>query len=138
MSEQCRSAPFDEALSKFVHPLSPFIHEVLLSLTRLKGTKEARPSFVSAALGALEGSIESAETEYQRQIIKDTAAMFYMVGTDTIVASILTWIWVLLKNPDIQARVHAELDAVLKGKMPEFRDQEQLPYLMATLMESTR
>lgn len=64
--------------------------------------------------------------------------MFYMAGTDTIVATILNWILVMMKNPGVLAKVHAEIDAVLKGRMPEFGDQEQLPYLMATLMESAR
>ena len=64
--------------------------------------------------------------------------MFYGAGTDTIVASILSWIWVMLKNPQVQARVHAELDRVLNGRLPEFEDQDQLPYLTTTLMESMR
>lgn len=61
-----------------------------------------------------------------------------MAGTDTVVGTVLNWIWALMKNPEVQAKVHAELDAVLKGRMPELDDQEQLPYLMATLKESAR
>lgn len=78
------------------------------------------------------------QAENQKDIIKDTAAMFYGAGTDTIVASIFSWIWVMLKHPQIQARVHEELDKVLNGKLPEFDDQNQLPFLTATLMESMR
>ncbi|RXW22197.1 hypothetical protein EST38_g3663 [Candolleomyces aberdarensis] len=117
MSDKFRSSPFNEAVSSF-------------------GTSQARPSFVSVALGAIEEN--SVDSENQKQIIKDTAAMFYGAGTDTIVASILSWIWVMLKNPQVQARVHEELDRVLNGRLPEFEDQDQLPYLMATLMESMR
>ena len=91
---------------------------------------------MSVALGAIDEN--SADAEEQKQIIKDTAAMFYGAGTDTILASILSWIWVMLKNPHIQARVRDELDTVLNGRLPDFEDQEQLPYLMATLMESMR
>ena len=88
------------------------------------------------ALGAIEDN--GVDSENQKQIIKDTAAMFYGAGTDTIVASTLSWIWVMLKNPQMQARVHEELDRVLNGRLPEFEDQDQLPYLMATVMESMR
>jgi cytochrome P450 len=91
---------------------------------------------VSVALGALDEN--SVDAEEQKQIIMDTAAMFYGAGTDTIVASVLSWVWAMLKNPHIQARVHDELDNVLSGRLPDFEDQEQLPYLMATLMESMR
>ena len=106
-------------------------------LTWFQGTAEGRPSFVSVALGAVDDSNEDAAAR-QRQIIKDTAAMFYMAGTDTIPGSILSWVWDMLKNPEIQAKVHAELDEVLKGRMPEFEDQDDLPFLMATIMESVR
>jgi cytochrome P450 len=84
------------------------------------------------------GDINDEATAYKKEVVKDTAAMFYMAGTDTIIGSILSWVWALLKNPGVQTRVHAELDEVLKGRMPDFEDQEKLPYLMATLMESTR
>ena len=78
------------------------------------------------------------DAENQKEVIQDTAAMFYIAGTDTIVASLLSWIWVMLKNPLIQHRVRIELDRVLDGRLPDFGDQDQLPYLMATLMESMR
>ena len=78
------------------------------------------------------------DAENQKEVIRDTAAMFYAAGTDTIVASLLSWIWVMLKNPPIQHRVRAELDQVLNGRLPDFDDQDRLPYLMATLMESMR
>ncbi|KAJ2919895.1 hypothetical protein MD484_g610, partial [Candolleomyces efflorescens] len=117
MSEKFRTAPFDQAVSSF-------------------GTPLARSSFVSVALGAVDET--SVDAEKQKQIIKDTAAMFYGAGTDTIVASILSWIWYMMKNPHIQARVHDELDKVLNGRLPDFEERDNLPYLMATLMESMR
>ncbi|KAJ2934965.1 hypothetical protein H1R20_g2107, partial [Candolleomyces eurysporus] len=117
MSDKFRSSPFDKAVSNL-------------------GTSLNRPSFVSVALGAIDEN--SVDAEHQKQLVKDTAAMFYGAGTDTIVASILSWIWVMLKHPHIQARVHDELNNVLNGRLPDFEDQDKLPYLMSTLMESMR
>ncbi|KAJ2913746.1 hypothetical protein MD484_g6664, partial [Candolleomyces efflorescens] len=117
ISAKLKSSPFKEAVTNF-------------------GTPLARPSFVSIALGAMDENAVDAEN--QKEVIQDTAAMFYMAGTDTIVSSLLSWIWVMLKNPLIQHRVRIELDRVLDGRLPDFGDQDQLPYLMATLMESMR
>ncbi|KAJ2913751.1 hypothetical protein MD484_g6663, partial [Candolleomyces efflorescens] len=117
VSGKLKSSPFNEAVSNFGSPL-------------------ARASFVSVALGAMDENAVDAES--QKEIIRDTAAMFYIAGTDTIVAAILSWIWRMLKHPRILARVHAELDQVLNGRLPQFDDQDRLPYLMATLMESMR
>lgn len=42
-------------------------------------------------------------------------------------------------HPDIQARVHAELDTVVgRGILPTFEDKQRLPYLLATLYEVMR
>lgn len=117
IAEQFRSAPFDEAVANL-------------------GTNKARPSFVSVGLSAIDDS--SPDAAHQRQIVKDTAAMFYAAGTDTIVFSLLSWLWLTLKHPEVKAHIQAELDEVLKGKLPDLEDQASLPYLTATLMESSR
>ncbi|KAI6042932.1 cytochrome P450 [Pisolithus marmoratus] len=45
----------------------------------------------------------------------------------------------MILNPEIQNRVHAELDAVVgKGVLPTFEDRERLPYLQAVLFEVMR
>jgi len=45
----------------------------------------------------------------------------------------------MMLNPDVQAKVHAELDTVVgKGVLPTFEDKQRLPYLQATLYEVLR
>ena len=45
----------------------------------------------------------------------------------------------MVLNPEVQAKVHSELDAVVgKGMLPTFEDRQQLPYLQATLYEVLR
>lgn len=75
---------------------------------------------------------------HKEQLLKDAAAMLYAAGTETVVATILNWTWLMMKYPVVQARVHCEIDTVLGGRMPDLDDQESLPYLMATFMEATR
>lgn len=40
--------------------------------------------------------------------------------------------------PDIQRKGQAELDAVLKGRLPEFNDRPSLPYISAMVKETMR
>ena len=45
----------------------------------------------------------------------------------------------MVLHPDIQAKVHAELDTVVgRGNFPIFEDKPRLPYLLATLYEVMR
>lgn len=45
----------------------------------------------------------------------------------------------MVLHPDVQKRVHAELDSVLGGeRLPTFEDKERLPYLMNVFREVLR
>lgn len=45
----------------------------------------------------------------------------------------------MLANPEAQAKAQAELDAVVgHGRLPEFSDQDSLPYLTAIVKEVLR
>jgi hypothetical protein len=41
-------------------------------------------------------------------------------------------------NPEIQAQAQAEIDSVLKGRLPTIGDQNELPYTNAIALETLR
>lgn len=72
-----------------------------------------------------------------RQLRDETMTLF-LAGHETT-AQALAWTWYLLsQNPAAEARLHGELDAVLKGRPPEPADFAKLPYLYALLHEVLR
>ena len=45
----------------------------------------------------------------------------------------------MLENPEIQRRAQEELDSVLEpGRLPDFDDEEKLPYVTAIIRETMR
>ncbi len=54
------------------------------------------------------------------------------------VATISTIFLMMVKYPKVQESVQHELDAVLSGRLPTFKDREDLPYLNATIKEAMR
>ncbi len=61
-----------------------------------------------------------------------------LAGHETT-ANLLSWVWVLLhQNPEAEARLHAELDAVLGGRLPTAEDVPQLVYTRRVLDETLR
>jgi cytochrome P450 len=97
---------------------------------------KAPHSFITSALRTLE---ECTDKEYQEQTIKSTAGAMYTAGTDTTVSALGTFILAMLSNPEAQKKAQAEIDSVVqKGHLPDFDDEESLPYVSAVVTEVLR
>ena len=63
---------------------------------------------------------------------------FFVAGHETT-ANALTWTWYLLsQHPDVETKLHDEIDAVLNGKLPAADDVSRLRYTEMVLAESMR
>ena len=72
------------------------------------------------------------------QQVRNEAMTLFLAGHETT-ANALTWTWYLLaQHPEIEARLHAELDSVLAGTPPKFKDYRRLSYTERVLTESMR
>ncbi len=70
--------------------------------------------------------------------LRDEAMTIFLAGHETT-ANALTWTWYLLsQHPDVEARLHAEVDAALAGRKAGFDDLPLLPYTRMVLAESMR
>ncbi|KIK24046.1 hypothetical protein PISMIDRAFT_678527 [Pisolithus microcarpus 441] len=88
------------------------------------------PSFISDMLG--QGEVEESDA-------KETATGIYLAAAETTASTLKVLVLAMILNPEIQDKVHAELDAIVgKGVLPTFEDRERLPYLQAVLYEVMR
>jgi len=70
--------------------------------------------------------------------VRDEAITIFLAGHETT-ANALAWTWYLLaRNPAAEARLHAEVDAVLGGRAPTAADLPRLPWTEMVLAESMR
>jgi len=83
--------------------------------------------------------IERHGEQYSRDEIRFMLRDLLIAGTETVSVS-LQWALVLLANhPDIQKRLHEEVDSVLSdGRWVSLDDMSQLPYVEACILELTR
>jgi cytochrome P450 len=72
------------------------------------------------------------------QQIRDEALTIFVAGHETTAVAI-TWAWYLLsQNPGAEARLYAEIDQVLDGRLPTFEDLPRLRYTTSVFAETLR
>ncbi|MGN6473457.1 MAG: cytochrome P450 [Mycobacteriales bacterium] len=86
---------------------------------------------------ALLAATEDGEGFTEQQVLDETLTLM-LAGFETT-ANALSWAWWLLdQNPDVAAKLRAELDAAIGDAVPTYDDISRLPYTMATIAETMR
>ncbi|HEU4509656.1 MAG TPA: cytochrome P450 [Pyrinomonadaceae bacterium] len=69
---------------------------------------------------------------------RDEVMTLLLAGHETTAAT-LTWVWYLLsQHPDVERRLHAEVDQVLEGRRPTLSDVPRLVYTKMIVSETLR
>jgi len=133
--------PFSEYMEKL--PL-PYVRRFEKARARLDSTiygliRERRKS--GQDTGDLLSMLLLAQDEDDRmsdQQVRDEALTLFLAGHETT-ANALTWTWYLLsQHPEVERRLHQEIDEVLGGHAPEMADVPNLRYSEMILAEALR
>jgi cytochrome P450 len=70
--------------------------------------------------------------------VRDEAMTIFLAGHETT-ANALSWTWYLLSGaPEVEARLHEEVDRVLGGRLPTLADVPKLPFVEQVVTEAMR
>ncbi|EIW75950.1 cytochrome P450 [Coniophora puteana RWD-64-598 SS2] len=135
------------SLARLAHDSNKYVSDMVevpfvwVRKTMSEGYTTVTSSMVSDSLrkfGDEDGAVDI-ETE---KAIKGSAAAAFTAGTETTFAVIQIFILAMIRRPDVQRRLHAQLDAAVgsgsDGRLPTFEDRPQLPLLDAVLRETLR
>jgi len=79
-----------------------------------------------------------ASNKMSSQELRDEVMTIFLAGYETV-ANALSWTWLLLgQNPEAEAKLHAEVDAALGGRLPTLEALPRLPYTEMVVAESMR
>ena len=135
--------PFAEAMEKF--PVGPMAR-ARRARQRLDGIiygfiaeRRAHPTdrgdLLSMLLLAQDEDDGSRMTDRQ---VRDEAMTIFLAGHETT-ANALTWTWYLLsQSPADEAKLHAEVDRALGGRLPTIADLPSLPFVERVVTEAMR
>lgn len=99
-------------------------------------TGEDRGDLLSMLLAARD--TESDGSGMSDAQLRDEVMTLFLAGHETT-ANALAWTWwFVAQHPEVERRLHAELDAVLGGRLPGVEDVPALAYTKAVFSESLR
>jgi cytochrome P450 len=119
-------------LKRHVRRLDAIIHDVI----RQRRTEaHDRGDLLSMLVRARDEADNTGMTDKQ---LRNEVMTLFLAGHETT-ASALSWMWHLLaRHPEVEARLHAELDTVLGGRPPTAADIPRLTYTEQIVLETLR
>jgi cytochrome P450 len=124
--------PMNIRVERAIRRLERILHAVIAERRK---SGEDRGDLLSMLLRAQDEESGRRMTDTQ---LRDEVMTLFMAGHETT-ANTLAWTWFLLsQHPEVEARLHAELDTVLAGRPPEFGDLPRLPYTESVINETLR
>ncbi|XP_072633223.1 cytochrome P450 2F2-like isoform X2 [Canis lupus baileyi] len=95
--------------------------------------------FIDCFLDQMDKEQNDPESHFQEETLVMTTHNLFFGGTETTSTTLRYGLLILLKYPEVAAKVQAELDAVVgQSRTPRLGDREHLPYTNAVLHEIQR
>jgi cytochrome P450 len=100
-----------------------------------RATSEDKGDLLSMMIAATDDENGARMSDKQ---LRDEVMTVFGAGHETTAVT-LTWaFYVLSQHPEVEAKLHAELDTVLGGRLPTFEDLPKLPYTEKVIKETMR